>query len=70
LNSGPLEEQSVLLTAESTVSARPFFKNKFHPKNVLKGYKFKNILKISTASWTWWCTPLIPALGRQRQADF
>jgi hypothetical protein len=18
----------------------------------------------------WWCTPLIPALGRQRQADF
>jgi hypothetical protein len=21
-------------------------------------------------SWVWWCTPLIPALGRQRQADF
>jgi hypothetical protein len=21
-------------------------------------------------SWAWWCTPLIPALGRQRQADF
>ena len=20
--------------------------------------------------WVWWCTPLIPALGRQRQADF
>jgi hypothetical protein len=19
---------------------------------------------------SWWCTPLIPALGRQRQADF
>jgi hypothetical protein len=21
-------------------------------------------------SWAWWCTPLIPALGRQRQEDF
>jgi hypothetical protein len=21
-------------------------------------------------SGAWWCTPLIPALGRQRQADF
>jgi hypothetical protein len=21
-------------------------------------------------SWAWWCTPLIPALRRQRQADF
>jgi hypothetical protein len=21
-------------------------------------------------SWVWWCTPLIPALGRHRQADF
>jgi hypothetical protein len=28
-------------------------------------YKIKN-----SDSWVWWCTPLIPALGRQRQADF
>jgi hypothetical protein len=20
--------------------------------------------------WAWWCTPLIPALGRERQEDF
>jgi hypothetical protein len=20
--------------------------------------------------WAWWCTPLVPALGRQRQVDF
>jgi hypothetical protein len=27
-------------------------------------------LKIIKMSRAWWCTPLIPALGRQRQADF
>jgi hypothetical protein len=21
-------------------------------------------------AWQWWCRPLIPALGRQRQVDF
>jgi hypothetical protein len=25
---------------------------------------------VHTNSQAWWCTPLIPALGRQRQADF
>jgi hypothetical protein len=29
----------------------------------------KPVLKKQTAG-QWWCTPLIPALGRQRQADF
>jgi hypothetical protein len=28
-----------------------------------------SILKIWLAGW-WWLTPLIPALGRQRQVDF
>jgi large subunit ribosomal protein L31e len=27
---------------------------------------FKNL----QTSWAWWCMPLIPALGRQRQEDF
>jgi hypothetical protein len=34
---------------------------------------FKNIKKINKKKWPagqWWCTPLIPSLGRQRQADF
>jgi hypothetical protein len=26
--------------------------------------------KTHNTHWVWWCTPLIPALGRQRQADF
>jgi hypothetical protein len=42
-----------------------------------KGFVFKihkEVLKFSNkktnlAGW-WWCTPLIPALGRQRQAGF
>jgi hypothetical protein len=37
-------------------------------QNTGGGKDFLN--KISLASWAWWCTPLIPALGRQRQADF
>jgi hypothetical protein len=36
--------------------------------------KHIHIIKINplkkVLSWAWWCTPLIPALGRQRQADF
>jgi hypothetical protein len=27
-------------------------------------------LKNINLSWAWWCTPLIAALGRQKQADF
>jgi hypothetical protein len=27
-------------------------------------------VKNKQISQAWWCTPLIPALGRQRQADF
>jgi hypothetical protein len=27
-------------------------------------------LKIHKLAGQWWCMPLIPALGRQRQADF
>jgi hypothetical protein len=27
-------------------------------------------LKMADFSWVWWHTPLIPALGRQRQVDF
>jgi hypothetical protein len=26
--------------------------------------------KVTKISWVWWHMPLIPALGRQRQADF
>jgi hypothetical protein len=34
----------------------------------LKGTE--NIFNRKIFSWAWWCTPLIPALGRQRKADF
>jgi hypothetical protein len=33
------------------------------------GYK-KEALKDSLIARKWWHTPLIPALGRQREADF
>jgi hypothetical protein len=28
------------------------------------------LLRTAESSWAWWGTPLIPALGKQRQADF
>jgi hypothetical protein len=28
------------------------------------------VLRNKTRTGWWWCTPLIPALGRQRQVDF
>jgi hypothetical protein len=30
----------------------------------------RSVNKIFIRSQAWWCMPLIPALGRQRQADF
>jgi hypothetical protein len=33
-------------------------------------YSDKDEIRKGRESPAWWCTPLIPALGRQRQADF
>jgi hypothetical protein len=35
-----------------------------------EGWYPNNPIKKWGTSWAWWCMPLIPALGRQRQADF
>jgi hypothetical protein len=32
--------------------------------------KIKISAKKKILNWAWWCTPLIPALGRQRQEIF
>jgi hypothetical protein len=32
--------------------------------------KATGFTKKRTESWAWWCMPLIPVLGRQRQVDF
>jgi hypothetical protein len=34
------------------------------------GRQFDSFLQKLNISWVWWHTPLIPALGRQRQANF
>jgi hypothetical protein len=36
------------------------------PKSFLLHQDHPNI----SWAWAWWCTPLIPVLGRQRQVDF
>jgi hypothetical protein len=28
------------------------------------------VIKVDDATGQWWCMPAIPALGRQRQAEF
>jgi hypothetical protein len=54
------------------------FSNEYYP-NESQDIEFKRkILSMirefeefkEDTSWAWWLTPLIPALGRQRQADF
>jgi hypothetical protein len=37
---------------------------------VASGFLKNGIFKNIYLGWTWWHTPLIPALGRQRQVDF
>jgi hypothetical protein len=39
-------------------------------EHILKTYFMGFILKIRSLAGQWWHMPLIPALGRQRQADF
>jgi hypothetical protein len=48
-------------------------KNQTVKPNSLDLTRIKTVLfskKACGQSWAWWRTPLIPALGRQRQADF
>ena len=56
-----LEEQPVILTIEPSIQAlkTPHLKTHKYVKQI------KNSLRQA-----WWRTPLIPALRRQRQADF
>jgi hypothetical protein len=37
---------------------------------ITKMYTYLTQIKILFPARQWWYTPLIPALGRQRQADF
>jgi hypothetical protein len=35
-----------------------------------EGLQMVPVKKTKSGAGRWWCMPLIPALGRQRQADF
>jgi hypothetical protein len=45
-------------------------KQKARPWNKMLELAIKILCKKNTVSWAWWYTPLIPALRRQRRADF
>jgi hypothetical protein len=44
--------------------------NRCEVDTILSGIDSRCSLRIGYYSWVWWCTPLIPELGRQRQVDF
>jgi hypothetical protein len=47
-----------------------FFRTRGHEVIKVDYLLMKSVEKREKGSWAWWRMPLIPALGRQRQADF
>jgi hypothetical protein len=39
-------------------------------KDKKKDFNFLKLIETLLKAGQWWCMPLIPTLGRQRQADF
>jgi hypothetical protein len=52
---------------ELWVPGQPGLQSEFQDS---QGYIEKPCLGKQNKSWVWWCTPLIPAFGRERQVDF
>jgi hypothetical protein len=55
------EKKSIQIENEDTNDE--FWNDRTLPTKIVLNISFKVL------GWVWWCTPLIPALGRQRQAD-
>jgi hypothetical protein len=62
---GPTEFQD-----SQSYTEKPCLENKQTNKQTKNQNNKKETLKGLVGNQAWWCTPLIPALGRQRQADF
>jgi hypothetical protein len=61
---------AVTTTCGTILKGHSIRKVENHCSRVLKYHLFFMILKHLERSRAWWRTPLIPALGRQRLADF
>jgi hypothetical protein len=66
----PRHREMECMRMSSSVKMTDAFHNILECLQLRKKINQPGLFKRVNVSWAWWSTPLVPALGRQRQADF